>query len=52
MRDIEDGLSYKLIAARLHISLDTVRNHIRNVYRKLQVNSKGELLAQALRRPA
>jgi DNA-binding NarL/FixJ family response regulator len=51
VRGIEDGLSYKLIAARLHISLDTVRNHIRNVYRKLQVNSKGELLAQALRRP-
>jgi DNA-binding NarL/FixJ family response regulator len=52
VRGIEDGLSYKLIAARLHISIDTVRNHIRNVYRKLQVNSKGELLAQALRRPA
>jgi DNA-binding NarL/FixJ family response regulator len=52
VRGIEDGLSYKLIAARLHISLDTVRNHIRSVYRKLQVNSKGELLAQALRRPA
>ena len=52
VRGIEDGLSYKLIGARLHISLDTVRNHIRNVYRKLQVNSKGELLAQALRRPA
>jgi DNA-binding NarL/FixJ family response regulator len=50
VRGIEDGLSYKLIAARLHISIDTVRNHIRNVYRKLQVNSKGELLAQALRR--
>ncbi len=50
VRGIEDGLSYKLIAERLYISLDTVRNHIRSVYRKLQVNSKGELLAQALRR--
>jgi DNA-binding NarL/FixJ family response regulator len=50
VRGIEDGLSYKLLADRLHISLDTVRNHIRSVYRKLQVNSKGELLAQSLRR--
>ncbi|MFD2720052.1 response regulator [Hymenobacter monticola] len=50
VRGIEDGLSYKLIAERHHISLDTVRNHIRSVYRKLQVNSKGELMAHALRR--
>ena len=49
VRGIEDGLSYKLIADRHGISLDTVRNHIRSVYRKLHVNSKGELLAQSLR---
>ena len=50
VRGIEDGLSYQLIANRHFISLDTVRNHIRNVYRKLQVNSKGELMAHALKR--
>jgi DNA-binding NarL/FixJ family response regulator len=50
VRGIEDGLSYKLIAERYFISLDTVRNHIRAVYRKLQINSKGELLAHALKR--
>ena len=49
VRGIEDGLSYKLIADRHHISIDTVRNHIRSVYRKLQINSKGELLAQSLK---
>ncbi|MDO7845920.1 response regulator transcription factor [Hymenobacter sp. M29] len=50
VRGIEDGLSYKLIAERHYISLDTVRSHIRNVYRKLQVNSKAELMAQTLKR--
>lgn len=50
MRGIEDGLSYQLIANRHFISLDTVRNHIRNVYRKLQVNFKSELMAHALKR--
>jgi DNA-binding NarL/FixJ family response regulator len=50
VRGIEDGLSYQLIANRHHISIDTVRNHIRSVYRKLQVNSRSELMAQALKR--
>lgn len=43
---IVDGLSYKMIAARLHISIDTVRKYIRSTYRKLNINSKGELLAR------
>ena len=50
VQGIEDGLSYKLLATRLFISVDTVRNHIRAVYRKLQINSKGELMARAIRR--
>ena len=47
---VEQGLSNKLIAARLFISVETVRNHIRAIYRKLEVNSKGELLALTLKR--
>ncbi len=34
------GLDYKQIASALFISPQTVRTHIRNVYEKLQVNSK------------
>lgn len=44
-----DGLDYKQVAARLEISMDTVRNHIRNIYRKLQVHSKSEAVARALK---
>jgi DNA-binding NarL/FixJ family response regulator len=50
VQGIEDGLNYKLIAERLFISPETVRNHIRHVYRKLEVNSKGELMALKLKR--
>ncbi|MTI89369.1 MAG: response regulator transcription factor [Balneolaceae bacterium] len=44
-----DGLSYKMIADRYGISIDTVRAHIRNIYKKLHVNSKAEVIAKSLR---
>ena len=44
-----DGLSYKLIADKLEISIDTVRFHIRNIYRKLHVNSKAEVISKSLK---
>ena len=40
---IIEGLSYKLIANKYNISIDTVRIHIKSIYRKLKINSKGEL---------
>lgn len=47
---ILDGLSYKLIADKLNIGIDTVRTHVTRIYRKLQINSKGELMKRYLNR--
>lgn len=41
---VVDGLSYKMIAAKLHISVDTVRSHIKKIYKTLEINSKMELV--------
>lgn len=43
-----DGLSYKLIADKMRISIDTVRFHIRNIYQKLHVHSKAEVISKSL----
>lgn len=43
------GMSYKLIADACFISIDTVRSHIRNIYEKLHVHSKGEAIATAIK---
>ena len=45
---IVDGLSYKLIADKLDISIDTVRFHIKRIYRALEVNSKAEIIRKSL----
>ena len=42
-------LSYKMIAESCFISLDTVRSHIKSIYEKLHVHSKGEAVAKAIR---
>jgi DNA-binding NarL/FixJ family response regulator len=41
--------SYKMIADSLFISEETVRRHIKNIYRKLQVHSKSEAVAKAIK---
>lgn len=40
------GTGYKAIAADYHISLDTVRTHIKNIYQKMQVHSQLEAVAK------
>jgi DNA-binding NarL/FixJ family response regulator len=41
-----DGLSYKEIAAKCFISIDTLNSHIRKVYTKLNVHSRSEIAAK------
>lgn len=43
------GNSYKLIAADLSISINTVRQYIRSIYEKLQVHSMNEAVAKAIK---
>jgi DNA-binding NarL/FixJ family response regulator len=41
-----EGLSYKEIAARCFISVDTINSHIRKIYTKLKVRSRAEIAAR------
>jgi len=50
LRCIVRGRSYHQTADDLEIGLETVRTHIRNLYRKLQVHSVAEAVALAIRR--
>jgi len=43
------GMSYKMVADACFISIETVNVHIKNIYRKLQVHSKSEAVAKALK---
>ena len=44
LENLSMGYRYKEIADKLFVSLDTVRTHVRNIYEKLQVNSRAEAL--------
>lgn len=41
---LQQGYSYKKVAETAFISIDTVKFHIRNIYGKLQINSRAELM--------
>lgn len=46
---IVSGITNERIANELFISTQTVRNHIKNIYEKLQVHSKAQVVAKALK---
>ena len=43
---IVSGMSYKLIAEKLFISVETVRYHVKNIYSLLHVHSRFELMTK------
>lgn len=43
---IFNGMSYKLIAEKLFLSVDTVRYHVKNIYEILHVHSRDELISK------
>lgn len=47
---LADGYNYQEIAESIFISVDTVRHHIRNIYKKLHVHSQSEAVAKAIRK--
>lgn len=44
LEHLSRGYRYKEIGDKLFVSIETVRTHIRNIYEKLQVNSRAEAL--------
>ena len=49
LRRLADGLTTEQIAADLYVSVNTVRNHVNNIIRKLNVHSRLEAVSYAIR---
>ncbi len=50
LNGLVNGLTYKMLAEELFISIDTVRSHIKKLYEKLHVHSRNEAVAVAVNR--
>jgi len=46
---LAEGYSYQGAAARMNVSVNTVRNYVRSVYDKLHVSTRSEAVSKALR---
>lgn len=42
---LADGLSYKMVADKMNISINTVNTHAKRIYEKIHVSSLGEAIA-------
>ena len=49
LQQLVDGKSYKMIAGKMNISFETVKTHMKNIYKKLHVNSSTEAVAKAIK---
>jgi DNA-binding NarL/FixJ family response regulator len=49
LQHLVNGMTYKMIADVMQVSLETVKSHVKNVYRKLHVSSSNEAIVKALK---
>lgn len=48
LKELAKGKSYAVIGKSIFLSVDGVRHHIRNIYQKLEVHSRGEAVSKAI----
>lgn len=48
LTELAGGATYRVVGAQLGIAEDTVRAHVRGLYRKLRVRTRSEALARYL----
>jgi DNA-binding NarL/FixJ family response regulator len=44
-----EGIHYRMIAEKLYISYETVRTHVKHIFKKLHVASRSEAVMKAVR---
>jgi DNA-binding NarL/FixJ family response regulator len=49
LRLLSDGMNYRSIATQLYLSPHTVKTHIKNIYKKLHVNTRAEAVKRAIK---
>jgi DNA-binding NarL/FixJ family response regulator len=49
VRAMEQGKSHKEIAIHLQLSVETVRTHAKNIYKKLEVSTRAQVVAMSVR---
>jgi DNA-binding NarL/FixJ family response regulator len=49
LQHMVDGKSYKMMGDSLNVSLETIKTHVKNIYKKLHVNSSAEAVVKAIR---
>ncbi|EPJ47203.1 MAG: hypothetical protein OFPI_31950 [Osedax symbiont Rs2] len=48
LSELASGLSYKAISEKVFLSVDGVRYHIRNIYKKLEAKNRAEAVAKGI----
>ncbi len=48
LKSLVEGNNYKMVAAQMNVSYNTVNTHVKHIYNKLHVHSLGEAVAKAI----